>query len=169
MADCGDIPILPSDVLKNFEKLSAAVDLIVQRGAFPVVVGGDHSITFPVVRALGAFAPLNLVHFDAHLDYTHETQGALYTHGSPIRRCRELAFVDHITSVGVRSVRKSPFEDAQRDGTLIVTARRFRSLGSQGVVDLIPEAQNLYLTFDVDVMDPIQAPGTGTPEVGGLF
>jgi agmatinase len=145
------------------------VEQAVARGALPAVVGGDHAITFPVVRGLSKFAPLNIVHFDAHLDYTHDVQDALYTHASPIRRCRELEFVGHITSVGIRSARRIPYEEALRDGSLIISGSRFRELGPQAVVDLIPEAENLYITFDVDVLDPSQAPGTGTPETGGMF
>jgi agmatinase len=169
MADCGNVTTLPSDVLNNFDKLTRSVEKVVSRGAFPVVVGGDHAITFPVVRGLGRFAPLNIVHFDAHLDYSHDYQGVLHTHGSPIRRCRELPFVNHITSVGIRTARRRPYEDAQKDGSLIITTSQFRRLGPQGVVDLIPVGENLYVTFDIDVMDPSQAPGTGTPEIGGLF
>ncbi|MCH8298338.1 MAG: arginase family protein [Chloroflexi bacterium] len=92
MADCGNITIVPSEVVQNFDKITKAVEKVVERGSFPVVVGGDHAITFPVVRGLHKFAPLNIVHFDAHLDYTHDVQDALYTHASPIRRCRELLF-----------------------------------------------------------------------------
>ena len=169
MADCGNITIVPSEVVENFGKLTAVVEKVVERGSFPVVVGGDHAITFPVVRGLGKFSPLNIVHFDAHLDYTHDVQGVLYTHGSPIRRCRELPFVDHITSAGVRAARRKPYEEAKQDGTLIITTNRFRELGPKGVAELIPQGENLYITFDIDVMDPSQAPGTGTPETGGLF
>ena len=169
MADCGNITTLPSDVLKNFEKLTRTVEKVAARGAFPVVVGGDHAITYPVVRGLSQFAPLNIVHFDAHLDYTHDYQGVLYSHGSPIRRCRELPFVGHITSVGIRSARRKPYEESQQHGSLIITTQQFRELGPQGVARRIPPAENLYLTFDIDVMDPSQAPGTGTPEIGGLF
>jgi agmatinase len=169
MADCGNITTLPSDVLLNFAKLTRTVERVVAAEAFPVVVGGDHAITYPVVRALGKFAPLNIVHFDAHLDYTHDYQGVLLSHGSPIRRCRELPFVNHITSVGIRTARRKPYEDTQRDGSLIITTNQFRQLGPQGVVDRIPRGENLYITFDIDVMDPSQAPGTGTPEVGGLM
>ena len=169
MADCGNITIVPSEVAGNFAKITEAVEKVVQRGAFPVVVGGDHAITFPVVRGLDRFAPLNIVHFDAHLDYSHDIQDNLYTHASPIRRCRELDYVGHITSVGIRSARRKPYEEAQRDGSLIISTKRFRQLGPRGVADLIPEAENLYITFDIDVMDPSQAPGTGTPETGGLF
>ena len=169
MADCGNITIVPLDVFKNLDKITEAVEKVVERGSFPVVVGGDHAITFPVVRGFSKFAPLNIVHFDAHMDYSHDYQGVLYTHGSPIRRCRELPFVNHITSVGIHSVRRKPYEESQRDGSLVITATLFRQLGPQGVVDLIPESENLYVTLDIDVMDPSQAPGTGTPEVGGLY
>ncbi|MEE8466233.1 MAG: agmatinase [Dehalococcoidia bacterium] len=169
MADCGNITIVPSEVVKNFDKITEAVEKVVAKGSFPVVVGGDHAITFPVVRGLHRFAPLNIVHFDAHLDYSHDIQDNLYTHASPIRRCRELDYVSHITSVGIRSARRKPYEEAQRDGSLIISTQRFRQLGPKGVADLIPEAENLYITFDIDVMDPSQAPGTGTPETGGLF
>ena len=168
MADCGNIAILPSDVSRNFDMLSHAVEKVLERGSFPVVVGGDHAITYPSVRGFSKYALLNIVHFDAHMDYAHDYGGVLYSHGSPIRRCRELPFVNHISSVGIRSARRKPYEDSQRDGSLIVTTNRFRQLGPEGVVDLIPQADNLYLTFDIDVMDPGQAPGTGTPEVGGL-
>ncbi len=169
MADCGNVPIVPSEVTGNFERITRAVEQAVERGALPAVVGGDHAITFPVVRGLSKFAPLNIVHFDAHLDYTHDVQDALYTHASPIRRCRELDFVGHITSVGIRSARRIPYEEAMRDGSLLISGRRFRELGPKAVADMIPTAENLYITFDVDVLDPSLAPGTGTPETGGLF
>ena len=169
MADCGNVPIVPSEVVSNFNRITRAVEQAAERGALAAVVGGDHAITFPVVRGLSRFAPLNIVHFDAHLDYTHDVQDALYTHASPIRRCRELDFVGHITSVGIRSARRTPYEEAMRDGSLIISGRRFRELGPGAVADLIPTAENLYITFDVDVLDPSLAPGTGTPETGGLF
>ena len=169
MADCGDVSVVPSDVLDNYARLNAAVEKIVERGSFPVVVGGDHSITPAVVRALSRFDPLNIVHFDAHMDYTHEVQGALHTHASPVRRCRELPFVDHITSIGIRHARRRQYEESQRDGVLVISANRFRELGPSGGVAAIPRGENLYVTFDIDVMDPIQAPATGTPEIGGLF
>ena len=169
MSDCGNITTIPSNVHRNFDKLTEAVEKVVARGSFPVVVGGDHAITYPAVRGLSSFESLNIVHFDAHLDYSHDYQGELYTHGSPIRRCRELPFVSHITSIGIRTARRQPYEDSQKDGSLIITTSQFRGLGPRGVVDQIPRGENLYITLDIDVMDPSQAPGTGTPEIGGLF
>lgn len=169
MVDCGNVSVSPSDVVHNFERLAGVVSRIAERGAMPVILGGDHAITFPVVCGLSGFSPLNVVHFDAHLDYTHDYHGALLTHGSPIRRCRELDHVGHITSVGIRSARRAPYEDAVAHGNSIITARQFRELGPEAVAENIQTGSNLYITFDVDVLDPTQAPGTGTPEIGGLF
>ena len=168
MADCGNIAVLPSEVLRNFDMLTRVVEKVVRQGSFPVIVGGDHAITFPAVRGLSGYPELDIVHFDAHMDYAHDYGGVLYTHGSPIRRCRELPFVRHISSVGIRSTRRKPYEDSRRDGSLVITTNRFRELGPEGVVNLIPKGQNLYVTLDIDVMDPSLAPGTGTPEIGGL-
>ena len=169
MADCGNVSVTPSDVLHNFERLAGVVSRVAERGAMPVILGGDHAITFPVVAGLSRFAPLDIVHFDAHLDYSHHYHGATLSHGSPIRRCSELAHVGSITSVGIRSVRRAPYEDAIAHGNAIITARQFREQGPEAVAESIPVGSNLYVTFDVDVLDPTQAPGTGTPEVGGLF
>ena len=168
MADCGDITVVPSDVAGNFDKLTRAVEQVASRGALPVIVGGDHAITFPAVRGLSRFGPLNLVHFDAHMDYTHDVQGVFHTHGNPIRRCFELPFVDHISSLGIRRARRRQYEEFQADGNLIITPAKFRQLGPGRVVDLIPRGENLYITLDIDVLDPSQAPGTGTPAIGGL-
>lgn len=171
MADCGNVVVTPSDVTHNFTRLADTVARIARRGAMPVILGGDHAITFPAVAGLAQFAPLDIVHFDAHLDYAHHYNGALLTHGSPIRRCHELAHVGRITSIGIRSVRRAPYEEAIQHGNTVITARQFRERGPEQVAgDIIAAAgPNLYLTFDVDALDPTQAPGTGTPEIGGLF
>ena len=169
MADCGNVSVSPSEVVHNFERLAGVVQRVAARGAMPVVLGGDHAITFPAVAGLAQFAPLDIVHFDAHLDYTHHYQGAMLTHGSPIRRCYELEHVGNITSVGIRSVRREPYEEAVNHGNGIITLRQFREMGPEAAAESIPVGANLYITFDVDALDPTQAPGTGTPEVGGLF
>ena len=169
MADCGDITVLPSDVMSNFDRLTEGVEKVAARGSLPVIVGGDHASTYPAVRGMSRFAPLDIVHFDAHMDYAHDYLGELYTHGSPIRRCRELPFVNRITSIGVRTARRKYYDDAMSDGNLVVTTNRFRELGPESIANLVPRSENLYITLDIDVMDPVQAPGTGTPEVGGLY
>ena len=167
-ADCGDVTILPSDVERNFDKLTRAVKAIVERGAFPVIVGGDHSITYPVVRALERFQTLDVVHFDAHQDFTHELQGVLYAHGSPIRRISELPFVRNITSLGIRHARKQVYAEALERGVKTITTRQMRQMSSRQAVAQVPEAEHIYITLDIDVLDPTYAPGTGTPVIGGL-
>ena len=169
MADCGNVTVAPSEVVHNFQRLAGVVQRVARRGALPVILGGDHAITFPAVAGLAQFAPLDIVHFDAHLDYTHHYHGSLLSHGSPIRRCHELAHVGSITSIGIRSVRRDPYEEALGHGNRIITARQFRELGPEAVAASLPVGPNLYITFDVDALDPTQAPGTGTPEIGGLF
>jgi agmatinase len=168
MADLGDINVAPANVDLAFERLTRTVGRLVEKGVLPVVIGGDHTITFPVVRALHRFSPLGIIHLDAHLDYTHDYQGVLYYHGSPLRRCAELPFVGPISHIGIRSVRRAPLEEARRRGNLVLSADRFRRLGPQQAAALIPPSPFLYITLDIDVLDPTVAPGTGTPVVGGL-
>ena len=169
MVDCGNVSVAASDVLHNFERLAGVVERVARRGAMPVILGGDHAVTFPAVAGLAQFAPLDIVHFDAHLDYSHHYHGAMLTHGSPIRRCHELAHVGSVTSIGIRSARRAPYEEAIGAGNRVITARQFRAMGPEAVAESIPTGPNLYVTFDVDALDPVQAPGTGTPEIGGLY
>ncbi len=169
MADCGDVTIIPSDVESNFAKITHAVRKMLARGSFPVIVGGDHSITFPAVRGFGSYPDLDVVHFDAHMDFTHELQGTFYNHGCPIRRCFDLPNIRNITSLGVRKAQADVYEDAISKGVKVVTTDQFRAMGPEATVAQVPPGGNAYLTVDVDVMDPVQMPGTGTPAPGGLY
>lgn len=135
MADCGNVTVAPSDVLHNFERLAGVVQRVAQRGAMPVILGGDHAITFPTVAGLVRFAPLDIVHFDAHLDYTHPYHGVMLSHGSPIRRCHELAYVDNITSIGnfdysLFKIRHHyAIVSIQRNSTVILAKERLSTMG----------------------------------------
>lgn len=169
MADCGDVTIIPSDLEKNFAKITHGVRKILDKGAFPVIIGGDHSITFPAVRGFDRFQPLDVVHFDAHIDFSHELQGTFYHHGCPIRRCFDLPNIQNITSVGIRLARPDVYEDAIKKGVKVITTEQFRAAGPEATIAQIPGGNNIYLTVDVDVMDPVQMPGTGTPAPGGLY
>ncbi len=169
MADCGDVTIIPSDVESNFAKITHAVRKIIDKGSFPVIVGGDHSITFPAARGFDSYADLDVVHFDAHMDFSHELQGTYYHHGCPIRRCFDLANVNNVTSIGIRKATKSIFDDAISKGVKLITTEQFREMGPEGAVAHVPAGGNVYLTVDVDVMDPMQVPGTGSPAPGGFF
>ena len=169
MVDCGDVTIIPSDVENNFAKITHAVRKMVASGSFPVIVGGDHSITFPAVRGVNSYSDLDVVHFDAHMDFSHELQGTFYNHGCPIRRCFDLPNIRNITSLGIRKARPAVYKDPISKGVKIVTTDQFRAMGPEAAIAEVPAGGNVYLTVDVDVMDPVQMPGTGTPAPAGLY
>ena len=121
-----------------------------------------------MVRAFDHLPALDIIHFDAHMDYAHDYQGHLYAHGSPIRRCAELPFVRNITSIGIRVAREEPYREAVKRGNRIITADGLRTLGPRGLVEQLPRAEAIYVTLDIDALDPTEAPGTGTAVPGGL-
>ncbi|MBI3080108.1 MAG: arginase family protein, partial [candidate division NC10 bacterium] len=170
LADCGDVDIIYTDWQRTFANITAAVRALLARGAFPVVLGGDNSITFPVVQAYAEQGPFGLLHVDAHLDYTNEVLGVRIASGSPIKRISELPFVSRITQVGIRGIRtrQDAFEDSSRRGNLIVTAREVHEAGVPAILERIPRLDRYYVTVDIDALDPGIAPGTSSPEPDGL-
>jgi agmatinase len=169
MVDCGDQDVLYLNVEQTFSAVTESVRKIISAKIFPVILGGDHSISFPVVRSLNKFRPLHIVHLDAHLDYNDSIEGVLLANGSPIRRISELDFVGEIVQIGIRGIRAR--EDAYRDstsrGNKIFTMSDFRKMGIKGILSQIPRG-NLYVTIDIDVLDPSIAPGTSSPEFDGM-
>jgi agmatinase len=169
MADCGNVPIVPSDAERNFWRITRAVRRIVSRGPLLVVVGGDHAITSAVVRGFDSFDHIDMVHFDAHLDFGDHAQGIPWVNGSPIRRCSEFSWVRDITQIGIRAAKsREPVTAARERGNRILTSDRFREVGPEASIAVVPESDALYVTIDVDVLDPTVCPGTGAPEPGGL-
>ncbi|MGZ3535121.1 MAG: arginase family protein, partial [Thermodesulfobacteriota bacterium] len=137
--------------------------------ALSVILGGDHSITFPVVRAFQKIKPLHLIHLDAHLDYNDSVEGVKLANGSPIKRISELGFVGEIIQIGTRGIRarEDAFKDSMSRGNKIITMPDFRRRGIDEVLSQIPTG-NLYITIDIDVLDPSIAPGTSSPEFDGM-
>lgn len=170
IADCGDIDIVPLMWEANFDMISSGVRTILGRDAFPLIAGGDHAVTFPCVRSYEGRGPLTIVHVDAHLDYRDEAMGVRYGHGNVIRRVRELEFVDQVVSLGIRSLRtrREDIEAHREQGNVLVPAWDIHAKGVDAVAETLPRDRQVYLTFDIDALDPAIAPGTGTPEVGGL-
>lgn len=168
MADCGDVDIRVVDLAVNFNKITRAVDQILTAGAFPVLVGGDHAITFPTVQAFSR--PLNIVYFDAHLDFTDEYKGVRLSHDNPLRRVSELPFVRTITIIGVRGVLSwaNPYWEAKEKGALIIPSLELHRYGVDAALSRIPVLGDTYVSIDIDVLDPAVAPGTGYPEPGGI-
>lgn len=170
MVDCGDVNIRTVDFAENFDKITAAARLLRASGALPVFVGGDHAISYPLLRAFDG-GPLQVVQFDAHLDFTDEWQGQRYSHDNHMRRSRELPFVTTMYQIGVRSLfeRMEPVDAARAYGNIIVPAREMVRTGGAETINRLPlRDAPCYVTIDIDVLSPDIAPGTGFPEPGGI-
>ncbi len=169
LVDCGDQDILYLNVEETFSAITDSIGKILSAKAFPVILGGDHSITIPVVRAFRKNKPLHLVHLDAHLDYNDSIEGVLLANGSPIKRVSEFDFIGKIIQIGMRGVRarEDAHDDSVSRGNKIITMQDFRHMGVEKVIQGIPGG-NLYVTIDIDVLDPSIAPGTSSPEFEGM-
>ncbi|GAA2907836.1 agmatinase [Nonomuraea rubra] len=173
VADAGDIAVNPFDIGAAIETIEGAADDLDAR---LVTIGGDHTIALPLLRsAARKHGPVALVHFDAHLDTWDTYFGAEYTHGTPFRRAVEEGVLDTeaLSHVGIRGslYGKKDLEEDRRLGFGIVTAADVLRRGLDEVIDLLRQRvgdRPLYLSIDIDVLDPAHAPGTGTPEAGGL-
>jgi len=168
--DCGDVDIVPLMWEDNFDRITRSVQQILEHEALPFVFGGDHAISYPVVRAFEGRGPITVVHFDAHMDYRDEAMGVRYGHGNVLRRIRELPWIDKIVAIGIRSsrTRKEDYEDSIAAGNVIIPAWEVHSALFAELEQRLPADRDIYITFDIDGMDAAIAPGTGTPEVGGL-
>ncbi len=171
VADCGDADIITGSIEESFAAIEKDVRAIIARGATPVVMGGDHSISVPVARALDTFGPLTVVQFDAHLDWTNGPGKQLYSNGCPMRRMSEMPHIKNIVQIGQRglgSSKKADFDEARAWGSRIITAREAMDMGAQAVVDRIPDSERYYVTIDIDSMDVSIAAGCGSPSPGGF-
>jgi len=169
LVDCGDQDVLYLNVEKTFSAVTDSVGRILSAKALPVILGGDHSISFPVVRAFQKIKPLHIVHLDAHLDYNDSIEGVKLANGTPIKRISELSFVREIIQIGMRGIRtrEDAYKDSSYRGNKIITMSDFRRKGVDQVLGEIPKG-NLYVTIDIDVLDPSIAPGTSSPEFDGM-
>lgn len=169
--DCGDVDIVHGDQTTCHENLRAAVRKIVSRGAMPVILGGDHSITAPIVEALDTVGDFAVLQFDAHLDFVDERAGNRYGHGSPMRRVSECRHVNGMGQLGIRGIgssKRTDFEDARKFGSVILSPRDIRRIGIPAALDRLPKRERYYVTMDCDGLDPSIAPGNGSPSPGGL-
>jgi guanidinobutyrase / D-arginase len=176
VADVGDIACNPFDIKEAVDQIEAAAAELLAGAAHLLAIGGDHTIAYPLLRVTRQrFGPVALVHFDAHLDTWQTYFGAPLTHGTPFRRAAEegLFLEDHSMHVGVRGPLYAP-SDLEEDAELgfrTVSAMEVERIGIDGVVAAIRERvqdRPVYASIDIDVLDPAHAPGTGTPEAGGL-
>jgi agmatinase len=173
-ADIGDVPFRSRFSLEqSCEDIEAFFTKIAAAGVVPLSVGGDHSITFPILKALGRQAPLGLVHIDAHCDTAGPFEGAKFHHGGPFRQAVLAGVLDpeRTIQIGIRGGAEYLWEFSRDSGMTVIHAEEFVSLGLARTIEKIREVTGdgpTYISFDVDSLDPAFAPGTGTPEAGGL-
>jgi agmatinase len=176
VADAGDIAVNPFNIHEAIETIEGAAVELTKNDTALVTIGGDHTIALPLLRAAAQkHGPVALVHFDAHLDTWDTYFGAEYTHGTPFRRAVEEGILDTeaLSHVGTRGplYGKKDLEDDRRFGFGIVTSS---DIYYQGVVEVVDKLRQrlgnrpVYVSIDIDVLDPAHAPGTGTPEAGGM-
>jgi len=172
LVDVGDADIIHTDTIQSLDNIEIAVRAILEANALPVVLGGDHAVHIPCIKAYSDQEPVHLVHIDAHLDFVDDRHGVRYGHGNPIRRASEMAHVIGITQLGIRNVSSSnraDYEAARKAGSDILSVRHVRELGTETVIQRIPAKARYYVTIDIDAFDPSIAPGTGTPSHGGFL
>ena len=176
VADIGDVAINTFDLKKTVDIITEAYHAILATGCIPLTLGGDHTLTFPILRAIAAkHGPVALIHVDAHADINDEMFGEKIAHGTPFRRAFEAGCLqnDTVFQIALRGTGYSPddFNWGRKNGWTVIQAEEcwYKSLSP-----LMAEIRTkigdtpVYLTFDIDSLDPAFAPGTGTQEIGGL-
>lgn len=167
IVDGGDVDIDPMNFRQTFDNVTATVRKIISKGAIPVMMGGDHAVTYPTARALDMYDDLCVVQFDAHLDFGLRR----YTNGSPMRLISEMPHFKKMCQIGMRGLGSNTREDFQAAydyGSVVITAREALEMGPEEVLKRIPKAKNYFVTIDIDGYDMNTAPGVGSPSPGGL-
>jgi agmatinase len=169
--DCGDLAVDAEDAAANRRNIRAAVSTMLDRGATPVVIGGDDSVPIPMFQAFEGRGRFTILQLDAHIDFRDEVDGERLGLSSTMRRASELDFVERIIEVGQRAVgsaRPADYEEALARGVTFVSAREVHAKGIGRVLELIPQDANVLVTFDCDVLDPSIMPAVIGRAPGGL-
>ncbi|WP_028956645.1 agmatinase [Sulfitobacter sp. 20_GPM-1509m] len=172
IVDMGDADIIHTDTEGSHANIEAGVRAALRAGALPVVIGGDHSVNIPCIRAFDDQGDIHVLQIDAHLDFVDERHGVRHGHGNPMRRAAEQSYVTGLTQVGIRNVSSTAREgyaDARSMGSDIISVRQARKMGTQALLARIPVGARIYITLDIDAFCPSIAPGTGTPSHGGFL
>lgn len=174
VADIGDVPMQSRfDLKHSHQDIYEFTQGVLADDVIPVSVGGDHSVTHPVLKAVGAKTPVGMVHIDAHCDTGGPYEGEKFHHGGPFRNAVLDGVLDpeRTIQIGIRGNAEYIWEFSEASGMTVIRAHEISEIGLEGVIAKAREVVGdlpFYLTFDVDGLDPVFAPGTGTPEVGGL-
>jgi agmatinase len=169
LIDAGDVDVrLDAPVTR--ERITAHARSIIDRGLFLASIGGDHSVTFPLLAAFEKYAPLTIVLLDAHMDYRDISMDLKFSNNSPFRRAHELSFVERIVTVGVRGIKSTDreYRESLEHGNLVFPMDRVHDDGIMAIINEIGELGNYYVSLDIDGLDPSIAPGTESPEADGL-
>lgn len=175
-ADLGDSPVNPADLQDSLARITGFFEKLHGLGIVPLSAGGDHTVSLPILRAIARERPVGMIHFDAHTDfYDSYFGGYRYTHGTPFRRAAEEGLLDtrRVVQIGIRgtSYDGEDVEWAKAQGVRIVFIEELMDRGHDAVMEearAIVGDGPVYVSFDIDGIDPSQAPGTGTPEIGGF-
>lgn len=174
VADIGDVPFRSRfDLALSHEDIERALGIIVKAGVAPLSVGGDHSMSWPILRALGAGRPVGLIHIDAHCDTAGPFDQSRFHHGGPFRQAVLDGVLDpkRTIQIGIRGASEYLWEFSYDSGMTVIHAEEIQAIGIEAVIArarAVVSAGPTYLSFDIDSLDPVFAPGTGTPEIGGL-
>jgi guanidinopropionase len=173
-ADVGDVPLASRyDLARCHADIEAFYGRVAAAGVVPLSVGGDHSISLPILKALGAERPVGLIHIDAHCDTSGPFEGSKFHHGGPFRQAVLDGVLDpeRTIQIGIRGAAEYLWEFSYESGMTVIHAEEIAAIGIPAVIEkarAVAGAGPVYVSFDVDSLDPAFAPGTGTPEIGGL-
>lgn len=174
-ADLGDIGPNPANMLDTLERFAVFYKSLKNKGICPLTAGGDHLCSLPILRGIASDVPLGMIHFDSHTDLYHSYFGGeMFTHGTPFRRAVEEELLDpkRMVQIGIRGTMYDT-EDLDFAASVGVRVIKIEEFMARGVADVMTEAREIvgtdpiYVSYDIDFVDPAFAPGTGTPEVGG--
>lgn len=174
--DYGDLAVNPGYIEDSYRMIEEGLQPILEAGVVPIMLGGDHSVTLPILRAVAKkHGIVALIHFDSHSDTGDKRFGRKYTHGTPFRRAVEegLVRVERSIQVGMRgsTYSRDSLDDARALGFDLVTSVEGQEMGVENMIKRVHERvgdAEAFVSFDIDFVDPAYAPGTGTPEVGGF-
>jgi agmatinase len=169
--DCGDVPGNMYDFDDHVNRAEQAVRKILKAGAFPMILGGDHAIPIPVLRAFEGRGPITLVQIDAHIDWRDDFNGVRDGLSSTMRRASEMEHISDIFQIGIRAQGSARYDDvaaAKAYGAHLITAYELHDVGMDAILDRIPSGGQYYITIDADGMDPAVMPAVAGPAPGGV-
>lgn len=169
--DFGDVDVIHYDADECLNRIESSVSKLLKHQIMPVILGGDHSVTIPNLRAFKDQKPFTLIQLDSHLDYVDSITGVSQGQGSPIRRAAELDVIENIVQIGINgagSSKKEHFIEAEKEGNIIIGAKEWKNSSTEDILAKIPDSERYYITLDLDVMDATVAPGVGSTVIGGM-